>query len=122
LAGARHQQRLRIGSNAAGTAAISGGIEDEAEGVHRRIWSGGTLLGYSIGEWIDLDGDGRYDVLEVETRGLRGPRSFDASGLPLHADNETVVKEKIYIDKSDPNIAHDEVTVIEKERHQGQTM
>jgi hypothetical protein len=70
-------------------------------------------LGYSIGQWIDLDGDGRYDVLEVETRGLRGPRSFDASGLPLHADNETVVKEKIYIDKSDPNIAHDEVTVID---------
>jgi hypothetical protein len=49
----------------------------------------------------------------VETRGLRGPRSFDASGLPLHADNETVVKERIFIDKSDPNIAHDEVTVID---------
>src|SRR6202049_184620 len=25
--------------------------------------------GYSIGRWIDEDGDGRYDVLEVETRG-----------------------------------------------------
>ncbi len=52
-------------------------------------------------------------MLEVETRGFRGPRSFDASGLPLHADNETVVKERIYIDKSDPDIAHDEVTVID---------
>src|SRR5258708_6915921 len=59
------------------------------------------------------NGYGRYDVLEVETRGLRGPRSFDASGLPLHADNQTVVKERIYIDKNDPNIAHDEVTVID---------
>ena len=24
--------------------------------------------GYSIGRWIDQDGDGRYDLLEVETR------------------------------------------------------
>jgi hypothetical protein len=89
---------------------------------NRRIFTDGrtwpaeitpTLLGYSIGQWIDVDGDGRYEVLEVETRGFRGPRSFDASGLPLHADNETVVKERIYIDTSDPNIAHDEVTVID---------
>jgi hypothetical protein len=31
----------------------------------------------------------------------------------LHADNQTVVKERIYIDKNDLNIAHDEVTVID---------
>jgi hypothetical protein len=89
---------------------------------NRRIFTDGrpwpneivpTLLGYSIGKWIDTDGDGKFDVLEVETRGLRGPRSFDASGLPLHKDNQTVVKERIYIDKADPNIAHDEVTVID---------
>jgi hypothetical protein len=49
----------------------------------------------------------------VETRGLRGPRSFDASGLPLHADNQTIVKERIYIDRNNPNIVHDEVTVID---------
>jgi hypothetical protein len=30
--------------------------------------------GYSIGKWVDEDGDGRYDVLEVETRALKGPR------------------------------------------------
>jgi hypothetical protein len=70
-----------------------------------------TLLGYSIGHWIDTTGSGRYDVLEVETRGFRGPRSFDASGIPLHHDNETVVKERIYVDKADANVAHDEVTV-----------
>jgi hypothetical protein len=70
-----------------------------------------TLLGYSIGHWVDTTDSGRYDVLEVETRGLRGPRAFDASGLPLHHDNETVVKERIYVDKADPNVAHDEVTV-----------
>jgi hypothetical protein len=70
-----------------------------------------TLLGYSIGHWIDTKGDGHYDELDVETRGFRGPRSFDASGLPLHKDNATVVKERIFLDKSDPNVAHDEVTV-----------
>jgi hypothetical protein len=74
---------------------------------------GSTFLGYSIGKWIDTDGDGRYDVLEVETRGLRGPRAFDSSGIPLHADNETIVKERIYLDKADPNVTHDEVTVMD---------
>jgi hypothetical protein len=72
-----------------------------------------TLLGYSIGQWVDTDGDGKFDVLEVETRGFRGPRAFDASGLPLHRDNETIVRERIYIDKADANVAHDEVTVID---------
>jgi hypothetical protein len=33
-----------------------------------------TYAGYSIGRWIDEDGDGVYDVLEVETRGpFKGP-------------------------------------------------
>jgi hypothetical protein len=72
-----------------------------------------TLLGYSIGKWIDSGGTGHYDVLEVETRGFRGPRAFDASGIPLHQDGQTVVKERIYLDKTDPNVAHDEVTVID---------
>jgi hypothetical protein len=72
-----------------------------------------TLLGYSIGTWIDSKGDGHYDVLEVETRGFRGPRVFDGSGLPLHQDNQTIIKERIFIDTSDHEIAHDEVTVID---------
>jgi hypothetical protein len=67
--------------------------------------------GYSIGKWIDEDGDGRYDVLVVETRGLRGPRSYDSTGLPLHADNETVINERIYLDKADKNTLYDEITV-----------
>ena len=70
-----------------------------------------TLLGYSIGHWVDTKGDGHFDELDVETRGFRGPRAFDASGLPLHQDNETVVKERIFLDKGDPNVAHHEVTV-----------
>jgi hypothetical protein len=89
---------------------------------NRRIFTDGrpwpkeiipTLLGYSIGQWIDTDGDGRYDVLEVETRGFRGPRAYDASGMPLHPDNQSIIHERIFIDKADPNIAHDEVTVID---------
>src|SRR6267378_3997813 len=54
-----------------------------------------AFAGYSIGKWIDADGDGRFDTLEVETRNLRGPRSFDATGLPLHRDNQTIIKERI---------------------------
>jgi hypothetical protein len=72
-----------------------------------------SFMGYSIGKWTDTDGDGRYDLLEVETRNLKGPRAFDASGIPLHADNQTVVKERIYLDKADPNVLRDEVTTID---------
>src|SRR4051812_42620038 len=72
-----------------------------------------TFAGYSIGKWIDTDGDGRYDLLEVETRDLKGPRVFDATGLPLHQDNETVIKERIYSDKDDPNIIINEITTID---------
>jgi hypothetical protein len=72
-----------------------------------------TLVGYSIGRWVDDDGDGRYDALLIETRGFRGPRNFEASGIPLHADNKTVIKERIALDKADPNVLLDEVTVID---------
>jgi hypothetical protein len=72
-----------------------------------------TLAGYSIGQWVDIDGDGRYDVLEVETRGFHGPRHYDAAGLPMHHDNQSVFKERIYLDKADKNILHDEITVID---------
>jgi hypothetical protein len=72
-----------------------------------------SLLGYSVGKWLDTDGDGKYDVLEVETRGFTGPRAFDASGIPLHDDNQTIVKERIYVAKNDPNTVLDEVTVID---------
>jgi hypothetical protein len=71
-----------------------------------------TYEGYAIGKWIDADGDGRYDVLEVETRGpFKGPRAYDATGLPLHFDNQSTFKERFYLDKSDPNLLHEEVTV-----------
>jgi hypothetical protein len=72
-----------------------------------------TYNGYSIGRWVDEDGDGRYDLLEVETRYFKGPRAFDASGLPLAFDNQSVFKERIFIDKSNPDIIHVLTTVID---------
>ena len=71
------------------------------------------FAGYSIGHWVEENGDGHYDTLLVETRGLKNPRTYDASGIPFHADGKTVIKERIYLDKADPNILHDEITVID---------
>jgi hypothetical protein len=69
--------------------------------------------GYSVGKWLDEDGDGRYDTLVIETRGMQGPRVYDATGIPLHADNQTIVQERIYIDKANPNLLHDDLTTID---------
>jgi hypothetical protein len=87
---------------------------------HRRIYTDGrdwpknvepSFLGYSIGKWIDEKGDGRFNVLEVETRHLKGPRPLDPAGMPTHADNESVIKERIFFDKTDPALLHDEITL-----------
>ena len=83
-----------------------------------REWPAGMgddpmFAGYSIGKWIDEDGDGRFDVLMVETRGLKNPRTYDTSGIPLHRDGRTVVRERIYLDKANPNLLHDEITTID---------
>ena len=86
----------------------------------RRIYTDGrafptdedpSWMGYSIGKWVDEDGDGRYDVLEVETRNLKNPRTFDPSGIPVHRDGETVVKERFYLDKANPDRLYDRITV-----------
>ena len=88
----------------------------------RRIYTDGrgwpdkltpTLKGYSIGRWIDQDAGGRYDLLEVETRGFKGPRVVENTGIPLHADNATIIKERIYLDRSKVDVIHDEVTTID---------
>jgi len=91
---------------------------------YRRIYTDGrswpnedeyvpTYAGYSIGKWVDEDGDGRYDTLVVETRGFKGPRNYDVTGTPLHRDNQSIIRERIYLDKSDPNMLHDEITIID---------
>src|SRR4029077_7862162 len=87
--------------------------------IQRRIYTDGrdwpkdidpAYVGYSIGKWIDADGSGHYTALEVETRAFRGPRTYDASGLPLHTDEQSVVKERLYLDSKDKNIMHNEIT------------
>jgi hypothetical protein len=87
----------------------------------RRIYTDGrefprdlapSFAGYSIGRWTDQDGEGTYRVLEAETRGpFKGPRAYDASGIPLHFDGQSVFKERLFRDHSD--LMHDEITVFD---------
>jgi hypothetical protein len=88
----------------------------------RRIYTDGrgfptdeepSFMGYSLGKWLDTDGDGRFDTLEVETRNFKGPRTVEFTGIALHEDNQTVVKERIYLDKSDAEVMHNEITIID---------
>jgi hypothetical protein len=57
--------------------------------MYRRIYTDGrdwpedperTLAGYSIGRWVDDNGDGKYSALEVETRffGVHAPMKIQA--------------------------------------------
>lgn len=91
-------------------------------GMRRRIYTDGRnfpenmppqFMGYSIGRWLDAAGSGRFDVLEVETRDIRGPHTYDASGIPFHQDGRAVVKERIFLDQSDPDMLHDEITTFD---------
>src|SRR5438309_8777649 len=85
---------------------------DHTHESFRRIYTDGrdwpkgevqpTFVGYSIGKWIDQDGDGKYDVLEVETRHLKGPRPSDPPARPTHEDNKSIVKERFYQKKDAP--------------------
>jgi hypothetical protein len=88
----------------------------------RRIYTDGrdwpkdpdpTFNGYSIGKWLDEDGDGIYDVLEVETRNMRVPRMFDQTGITFHPDGLGIIKERIYRDKADPKFLYNEMTTID---------
>src|SRR5262245_53670244 len=88
----------------------------------RRIYTDGrdwpknpdpTYAGYSIGKWLDEDGDGRYDVLEVETRNMKVPRRFDQTGISFHEDGLGIIKERIYRDRDDPKFMYNEMTTID---------
>jgi hypothetical protein len=88
----------------------------------RRIYTDGrqwpatitpTFGGYSIGHWVGAGSDGRYQALEVETRGFKGPRAMDVNGLPVHRDNQSIIKERLFLDGANHNLLHDEVTTID---------
>jgi hypothetical protein len=93
---------------------------DDGNDSFRRIFTDGrsfpsdaepSFTGYSIGKWLDTGGSGRFDRLEIETRNFKGPRVYDNTGLMLHPDNQSVISERIYLDKSDAKSLHDEITV-----------
>jgi hypothetical protein len=80
----------------------------EATSPIRRIYTDGrawpkdperSYVGYSIGTWLDTSNVGTYDTLELETRAMKGWRLMENSGIPLAADGETVVQERLYLDK-----------------------
>jgi hypothetical protein len=88
----------------------------------RRIYTDGrdfptdeepSFAGYSIGQWVDTDGDGKYDTLEVESRQFKGPRLYEASGIPLHHDNESIIKERYFLDKDNKDVLNVEITTID---------
>jgi hypothetical protein len=67
--------------------------------------------GYSIGQWHDEDRDGFYDMLSIETRGIKGPRSIDSTGVVLHENNKTIVREEIR--RIDATTLEDKITTID---------
>ncbi len=88
----------------------------------RRIYTDGkgfpsdnapSYAGYSVGTWLDTDGNGRFDTLVVETRDFKGPRNYEDSGLPLHVDNQSIVKERLSLDTANPDILRNEITIID---------
>jgi hypothetical protein len=90
--------------------------------VPRRIFTDGRdwpkevepqFNGLSIGKWVEPDANGRFSTLEVETRGFKGPRTYEASGIRLHDDGETVIKERFYLDKDKKDTLIDEITTID---------
>ena len=97
-------------------------VRHQLLGEVRRIYTDGrdwpeplqpSYIGTSIGRWTDSNGSGRFDMLEIETRGFKGPRIIDNTGVPLHLDNQTVIKERIGLDRADANVLHDDVTLID---------
>jgi hypothetical protein len=88
----------------------------------RRIHTDGAAMpageppsyqGYSTGKWVDEDRDDRFDVLEIETRNFKGPRALEATGLLLHQDNQTLVKERLFLDRNNKDILRNEITTID---------
>ena len=94
----------------------------ETSSTLRRIFTDGrawpkerepSYAGFSIGQWEATDRDGRFDTLAIETRWIKGPHSYDDSGIPFHADGQALIKERISLDKRDPHLLVNEITTID---------
>jgi hypothetical protein len=44
---------------------------------------------------------------------LRGPRAYENSGIPFHENNQTIIKERFYLDKANHNTLYDDITVFD---------
>ena len=87
----------------------------------RRIYTDGrdwpkeiepTYGGYSIGNWVDADGGGRYDLLEVETRGFKGPRVTTPPAC--RSPRQPVDHQGAHLSRQGRSEhVHDEITVID---------
>ena len=71
------------------------------------------LPGYSIGKWIDTDGDGQYDTLEVETRGFKGPRTYEIDWHPAARGQPVDVQGTHLSRQEQSDILHNEITAID---------
>ncbi len=94
----------------------------ETSSTLRRIFTDGrawpkerepSYAGFSIGQWEDTDRDGHFDTLAIETRWIKGPHSYDGSGIPFHTDAQAVIKERISLDKRDPRLLLNEITAFD---------
>ena len=78
-------------------------VDDDRSHLHRRArlatptWSRRSWVIRSVNGSIPKV-TGRYDLLAGgrDPRHFRGPRAFDVTGAPLHQDNQTIVKERMY--------------------------
>jgi hypothetical protein len=52
-----------------------------------------------------------FDMLSVETRGIKGPRSIDSTGVVLHENDQTVVFEEFR--RIDESTLEDRITTID---------
>jgi len=52
-------------------------------------------------------------MLEVETRNFKGLRTYENSGMRLHDDNASVIKERFFLDKANPGLLRIEITTID---------
>ena len=88
-----------------------GAIDGQLEAIFTDDYLLPEFNGYSIGAWIDEDNDGVYDMLSIETRGIKGPRSIDSTGVVLHENDQTVVLEEMR--RIDENTMEDRITTID---------
>src|SRR5260370_1590611 len=83
------------------------------DGRHWPMDEDPTFTGYSVGKWLDTDGDGRFDTLEAATRTFKGPRTGACTRIALHEDNQTLVQERVSLDESDPAAIHNAIPIID---------